>query len=32
MKRSRKEMLKGDIDVTCDIYIKENFNRYDKIF
>lgn len=28
----RKEMLKGDIDVTCDIYIKENFNRYDKIF
>ncbi|MEY8339267.1 LacI family DNA-binding transcriptional regulator [Lachnospiraceae bacterium 62-35] len=26
------EMLRGNIDVTCDIYIKENYNRYDKIF
>ncbi len=27
-----KETLKGDIDVTCDIYIKENYKRFDKIF
>ncbi|RGY97794.1 hypothetical protein DXA13_13030 [Clostridium sp. AM58-1XD] len=28
----KKEMLRGTIDVACDIYIKENYNRYDKIF
>lgn len=27
-----KEMLTGEIDVACDIYIKENYKRYDKIF
>lgn len=27
----RSEMLEGDIDVACDIYIKENYIRYDKI-
>lgn len=27
-----KDMLKGNIDVACDIYIKENYIRYDKIF
>ena len=27
-----KELLKGNIDVTCDIYIKENYERFDKIF
>jgi DNA-binding LacI/PurR family transcriptional regulator len=26
------EALRGTIDVTCDIYIKENYIRYDKIF
>ncbi len=25
-------LLTGNIDVACDIYIKENYNRYDKIF
>lgn len=28
----QKEMIQGDIDVACDIYIKENYNRYDRIF
>ncbi|WP_101877240.1 LacI family DNA-binding transcriptional regulator [Lachnoclostridium edouardi] len=28
----KTEMLQGTIDVSCDIYIKENYNRYDKIF
>ena len=28
----KTEMLQGTIDVACDIYIKENYNRYDKIF
>lgn len=27
-----QEILKGEIDVACDIYIKENYIRYDKIF
>lgn len=27
-----KDILKGNIDVACDIYIKENYIRYDKIF
>lgn len=27
-----KETLTGIIDVACDIYIKENYKRYDKIF
>lgn len=28
----RNEMLTGEIDVACDIYIKENYLRYDRIF
>lgn len=27
-----KELLRKDIDVACDIYIKENYKRFDKIF
>ncbi|WP_313756070.1 LacI family DNA-binding transcriptional regulator [Tissierella sp.] len=27
-----REIFKGEIDVACDIYIKENYIRYDKIF
>jgi len=27
-----KEVLRGNIDVSCDIYIKEIYKRYDKIF
>lgn len=27
-----KEFLKGNIDLTCEIYIKENYERFDKIF
>lgn len=26
------EMLTGEIDVACDIYIKENYNRFDEIY
>lgn len=26
------ELLRGEIDVACDIYIRENYNRYDRFY